>query len=156
MDRDRNGQNKRTDEFEQIAVQTRRVTKVTKGAKKFTFSALVVVGNRKGKVGVGIGKAADARTAIDKGARYAKKHLIIVNLKGSTIPHEVNQKLGASRIMLKPAAPGTGLIAGGSIRPVLELAGVKDILSKMMGTNNKISNVYCMIDALSSLKNSKV
>ena len=148
--------NKEKDEFEQIAVQTRRVTKVTKGAKKFTFSALVVVGNRKGKVGVGLGKAGDAKSAIEKGAKYAKRHLVTVNLKGVTIPHRVENKYGAARVLLKPAAPGTGLIAGGSIRPVLELVGILDILSKLNGSSNKVSNVYCTLEALRSLKKSRV
>lgn len=139
-------------EFEEKIVQVNRVSKKTKGGNKIGFSVLMVVGDRKGRVGVGLGKAPDVQSSIRKASSYAKKHLITVPLVGTTIPHETSIKLGAARIIFKPAAPGTGVIAGGSVRAVVEAAGIKDILSKALGTNNKTSNVYATLEALKNLR----
>ena len=132
-----------------------RVAKVMKGGKSLSFSALVVSGDGNGHVGIGIGKAKEVPAAISKGGAKAKKNLIKVPLAGSTIPHEITVKLGAARVLLKPAAPGTGVIAGGSIRAVLEACGVKDILTKSLGTANKINVAKATIYALSQLKDPK-
>lgn len=117
-----------------------------------SFSVLVVVGDRKGRVGAGIGKATDVSTAMQKGSTYAQKHFINVPMRGTTIPHEVRIKLGAARIILKPAPAGSGVIAGGPVRAVVEAAGIKDVVSKILGTNNKISNVYAALEALRRLR----
>lgn len=139
-------------EFEEKVVQVNRVSKKTKGGNRISFSVLTVVGDRKGKVGVGLGRALDVSSAIKKGIRRAKKKMIEVPMKGTTIPHEIRVKRGAAKILLKPAPPGTGVIAGESVRVVVETAGIKDIVSKILGSNNKISNVYATIEALSKLK----
>jgi small subunit ribosomal protein S5 len=138
-------------EFEEKIAQISRVSKKTKGGNKIGFSVLVIVGDRKGKVGVGLGKALDVRGAIRKGIAKAKKELIKVPLKKTTIPYEVRIKKGAARIIIKPAPEGTGLIAGGPVRMVVELAGIKDVVAKILGTNNKASNVYATIEALKRL-----
>lgn len=143
-------------EFEEKIVQVNRVSKKTKGGNKIGFSVLMVVGDRKGRVGVGLGKAPDVQSSIRKASSYAKKHLINVPLQGTTIPHEITIKVGAARMILKPAAPGTGVIAGGSIRAVVEAAGIQDILSKILGTNNKTSNVYATMEALKKLRQPRV
>lgn len=139
-------------EFEEKIVQIKRVSKKTKGGNKFGFTALVVVGNKKGKVGVGLGKANDVSSAIKKAISLAKSDIVEINLKRNTIPHEISKKYKASKIILKPAPPGSGIIAGGSIRPVLELVGIKDISTKMLKSNNKLCNVRCVILALQDLK----
>ena len=139
-------------EFEEKVVQVNRVSKKTKGGNRVKFSALVVVGDRKGRVGIGLGKAADVSTAMHKGIAYAQKRLITVPMKGTTIPHEIKIKLGAARILLKPAPAGSGVIAGGSVRAVVEAAGIRDVIGKILGTNNKISNVYATFEALQRLK----
>lgn len=139
-------------EFEEKIVHIRRVSKKTAGGNKMGFTALVVVGDRKGRVGVGLGKAPDVSSAIRKGSTYAKKHLITVPLINGTIPHEIFIKEGAARIMLKPAPAGSGVIAGGAVRSVVEAAGVLSISSKVLGTNNKASNVQATLLALSRLK----
>ena len=140
-------------EFEEKTVQINRVSKKTKGGNRMNFSVLVVVGDKKGRVGVGLGKAADVASAMRKASSYAQKHLITVATRGTTIPHEVRLKLGAARIMLKPAPAGSGVIAGGPVRAVVEAAGIRDIVSKILGTNNKASNVYATFEALKRLKN---
>lgn len=142
-------------EFEEEVVQINRVSKKTKGGNRIGFSVLVVVGDRKGKVGVGLGKAPEVQSAIQKGTAYAKKHLLTVPIEGTTIPHEVFVKLGAAKVLLKPALPGRGIIAGGAIRTVVSLAGIKDVFSKILGTNNRASNVYAALKALSALKSLK-
>jgi small subunit ribosomal protein S5 len=139
-------------EFEEKVVQVNRVSKKTKGGNKVGFSVLVVVGDRKGRVGVGLGKAGNVQNSILKGVNYAKKHLITVPLRDSTIPHEVLVKRGAAKVLLKPASAGTGVIAGGAVRAVVEAAGIKDILSKVLGTNNRASNVYATLEALGKLR----
>lgn len=139
-------------EFEEKVVQVNRVSKKTKGGNKIGFSVLVVVGDKKGKVGVGLGGAPDVAAAVRKAVSYARKHLISVPMKGTTIPHQVAIKLGAARVMLKPAPAGTGVIAGGAIRAVVEAAGVRDIVAKILGTKNQASNVYATMKALKQFK----
>jgi small subunit ribosomal protein S5 len=129
-------------------VQINRVSKKTKGGNKIGFSALTVVGDRKGRVGVGLGKAPDVSSAIRKGMSHAKKHMIAITIVNGTIPFRIDIKLGAAKIMLKPAPPGSGIIAGGAVRSVVAAAGIKNISSKMLGTENKISNIYATIEAL--------
>ncbi len=138
-------------DFEEKIVQISRVSKKTKGGNKIGFSVLTVVGDRKGKVGVGLGKALDVRGGIIKGISKARKNLIEVPIKGTTIPYEVRMKKGAAKIILKPAPEGTGLIAGGPVRVVVELAGIRDIVAKILGTTNKASNVYVTLAALQKL-----
>src|SRR5216684_6211035 len=133
-------------------VRVNRVAKVVKGGRKFSFSALIVVGDMNGRVGAGIGKAKEVTEAIRKGMEVAKRNMITVPMVGTTIPHEVRLKWGAARIMLKPAAPGTGVISGGAMRAVLEVAGVKDILTKSTGTNNPINTVRATLAALESMR----
>lgn len=139
-------------EFEEKVVQVHRVSKKTKGGNRMGFSVVVVVGDRKGRVGVGLGKAGDVQSSISKGVAYAKKHLITVPMVNSTIPHEVYVKVGAAKIILRPASPGTGVIAGGAVRAVVEAAGIRDVLSKVLGTSNQASNVYATLEALRQMR----
>ena len=140
------------EEFEEVIVNIGRVTKVVKGGRRFRFTALIVVGNRNGRVGFGFGKSKEVPDAIKKAVDDAFKNIIEVKRKGSTIPHDIEVKFNASKILLKPASEGTGVIAGGSTRPVIELAGIKDILTKSLGSNNSANVVRATIKALSMLK----
>ena len=140
------------EEFEEVIVDIGRVTKVVKGGRRFRFTALIVVGNRNGLVGFGYGKAKEVPDAMRKAVDDAFKNIIHVKLKGTTIPHDVEVKYNASRVLLRPASEGTGVIAGGGARPILELAGIKDILTKSLGSNNSANVVRATIKALSMLK----
>ena len=138
--------------LDEKVVQINRVSKVVQGGRRFSFSAVVVVGDGNGNVGAGIGKAGEVPEAIRKGVEDAKKHLIKVPLVGSTIPHEVHRHFGAAKVMLKPASAGTGVIAGGSVRSVVEAAGIRDLLSKAQGSTNPINVVRATMECLAALR----
>nr|ARO91147.1 30S ribosomal protein S5 [Flintiella sanguinaria] len=148
-----NQQKDKSTKWIERAVQIRRVTKVVKGGKKLSFRAIVIVGNKRGEVGVGVGKAADVIGAVKKGVSNAKKHLIEVPLtKYNSIPHKTLGIMGAAQVIMRPSAPGSGVIAGGAVRTVLELSGVNNILAKQLGSSNPLNNARAAINGLTNLK----
>lgn len=142
-------------QYDERVVNIDRVARVVKGGRRFRFRALVVVGDKKGKIGIGIAKGADVQTAITKAVEGAKKNFVTITLYNETIPHEAEAKVGGARILVKPAAPGTGLIAGGVVRTVLEVAGISNALSKSLGSTNKINTAYATMAALTSVEPAK-
>ncbi len=139
-------------EFEEKAIQINRVSKKTKGGNKIGFTALMVVGDKKGRVGVALGKANDVLSAIKQGTRLAKRNFIKIPIYNQTIPHKIIVKFSAAKVLLKPAPKGTGVIAGGPVRAVMEVAGIQNVVSKILGSSNKINNVFATFKALKSLK----
>jgi len=152
--RKKQGKGKEKDSgWEERVVQVKRVTKVVKGGKKLSFRVILVVGNEQGQVGVGVGKASDVIGAVKKGVTDAKKHLVAVPLtKSNSIPHTINGISGAAQVILRPSAPGSGVIAGGSVRTVLELSGVQNILAKQLGSNNTLNNARAVLNGLTQLR----
>lgn len=138
-------------EFEEVVISIDRVARVVKGGRRFRFQALVVVGNKKNKVGVGLAKGADVQAAVAKATDVAKKHLLTIPVVNTTIPHDVEVKVSGAHVLLKPAAPGTGIIAGGVVRAVLSVTGVTNLISKSLGSTNKINIAYATIKALGEL-----
>tara|TARA_Y100000310_G_C20548820_1_gene746984 strand:+ start:367 stop:1041 length:675 start_codon:yes stop_codon:yes gene_type:complete len=149
--RDRKGRRKEPTEFEETTLSVDRVTRVVAGGRRLRFRAVVVVGDKKGRVGLGTGKANEVQTAVQKATKSAKRNMLKVPLNEGTIPHEIDHKFKAARIRLLPASEGTGIIAGGALRVVLEHAGVKNVLSKRYGSSNKLVNAQCVMKALSLL-----
>ncbi len=143
-------------EFDKKSLPIRRVAKVTKGGKRLRFSTVVVVGDHNGKVGVGLGRGVDVRSAVEKGERIATKAMKRIELIGDTIPHEITYKYGAAEVLLRPARTGTGVIAGSSVRTVLELAGIDSVYGKILGTQEPNANAYCTFEALKALRNGRV
>jgi len=143
-------------EFDKKSLPIRRVAKVTKGGKRLRFSTVVVVGDHNGKVGVGLGRGVDVRSAVEKGERIATKAMRRIELIGDTIPHEITYKYGAAEVLLRPARTGTGVIAGSSVRTVLELAGIDSVYGKILGTQEPNANAYCTFEALKALRNGRV
>jgi small subunit ribosomal protein S5 len=148
----REGGDRERSEFDQKVVEVKRVTRVVAGGKRMRFRALVVIGNHKGKVGMGLKKGADVAESVNKAVNAAKKNLIVLPLVNETIPHALNVKYKSSSLMLKPAKPGTGVIAGGAVRSVMDLSGVKNVVCKMLGSNNKVNNVKAVFAAFSKMK----
>ncbi len=139
-------------QFDERVVHIDRVARVVKGGRRFRFRALVVVGDHKGKIGIGIAKGADVTTAITKAVEVAKKHFVHIHIVNGTVPHESEVKVGGARILIKPAVLGTGLIAGGVVRTVLEVAGISNVLSKSLGSSNKINTAYATLAALQAIE----
>ncbi len=147
-DERRNQRDDTPKEFEEVVINIDRVARVVKGGRRFRFKALVVVGNRKDKVGVGVSKGADVQTAIAKATDVAKKHLITIPVVNETIPHDMEVKVSGAQVLIKPAAPGTGIIAGGVVRAVFSVTGIRNLLSKSLGSTNKVNIAYATIEAL--------
>lgn len=154
--RGRRNQKREPREFEQKILELARVTRVTKGGKRMSFRTCLLIGDRKGRVGMGVAKGSDVAISVEKAFRQAKKNLVQVQLVNETVPHPVRAKFGAADIIIKPAPEGTGLKSGGAVRMVLELAGVPNAVTKILGGNNKINNAKAAFDALRSLKETKV
>jgi small subunit ribosomal protein S5 len=150
--RSRRGGPREPQEFEQKIIDLARVTRVMAGGKRMRFRACVAIGNKKGKIGIGLAKGADVTIAVTKAVNKAKKDLVVVPLINETIPHEIRIKSNAAKLLLKPAPKGTGIKAGGAVRVVLELAGVSNVVGKILGTNNKVNNVKALLKALASFK----
>ncbi len=150
--RNQGGYREEKKEFDQRIIDIARVTRVMAGGKRMRFRACVAIGNHKGKIGIGIAKGADVSAAITKAVSKAKKHLVTVTIVNDSIPHIVRQKFGAAHVLLRPAPKGSGVIAGGAIRSMVELAGIKNIVSKMLGSKSKINNVQATVLALKQLK----
>jgi small subunit ribosomal protein S5 len=144
------------EEFEQRILDVARVTRVMKGGKRMSFRVCIVIGDKKGRVGIALGKGADVTLAVNKAVNKAKKNVITVPIVNDTIPHAVLNKFGSAKILIKPASQGRGVIAGGVVRVILDLAGINNITSKILGTNNKVNNAKCTILALKSLRSSTV
>lgn len=139
-------------EFDQKVVEVKRVTRVVAGGKRMRFRALVVIGDHKGRVGIGLKKGVDVSESVNKAVNSAKKNMITLPLVNDTIPHEVKVKYKSSKLIMMPARPGTGVIAGGAVRSVLDMAGVKNVISKMLGSNNKVNNVRAVFEAFKSMR----
>ncbi|MEO5691022.1 MAG: 30S ribosomal protein S5 [Candidatus Saccharimonadales bacterium] len=148
---DRNNAPREEKQFEEIVISIDRVARVVKGGRRFRFKALVVVGDKKGKVGVGVSKGADVQVAVQKATDVAKKSMITVPVQNGSIPHDVEVKLSGARVLLKPASPGTGVIAGGVVRNIIGVTGITDLLSKSLGSSNKVNIAYATLNALKSL-----
>jgi small subunit ribosomal protein S5 len=148
--------NKKRSKYDKKILPIRRVAKVTKGGRRLRFSTVVVVGDRKGSVGVALGRGSDVKSSIDQGERLAIKKMKKVELIGDTIPHEIRFKYGAAKVLLRPARPGTGIIAGSSVRTVLELAGIDNVYGKILGSDEPNANAYCTFQALQKLRKGRV
>ncbi len=138
-------------EFEELVINIDRVSRVVKGGRRFRFKALVVVGNGKTKVGIGVAKGADVQAAIAKATDVAKKHIVNIAINGDTIPHDIEIRFSGAQVLLKPAAPGTGIIAGGAVRTIIGVTGIKNLLTKSLGSTNKVNIAYATVKALESL-----
>ncbi len=154
MARERREQQERG--YDRRTVAIRRVAKVTAGGKRLRFSAVVVAGDRKGSVGVALGRGLDTRSAVSKAERKASQNMVKIELVGDTIPHEIRHKKGAAEVLLRPARPGAGIIAGSSARTVLEMAGIENVYCKQLGSNNLVANTYCTLEALQLLRKDRV
>lgn len=157
QDNQRSRQNRPPEEkiFEEIVINIDRVARVVRGGRRFRFKALVVVGDRKTKVGVGVSKGADVQAAVTKATAVAKKNLLEIPIYKATIPHDVIAKVGGAKVLLKPASPGTGIIAGGAVRAILSVTGIHNILAKSLGSTNKVNTAYATLEALSQLEPQK-
>jgi small subunit ribosomal protein S5 len=160
MQRDNRRNNRRDNrersKYDKKALPIRRVAKVTKGGRRLRFSTVVVVGDRKGSVGVALGRGSDVKSSIDQGERLAIKSMKKIEVVGDTIPHEIEHKYGAAKVLLRPARPGTGIIAGSSVRTVLDLAGIDNVYGKILGSNEPNANAYCTFQALQKLRKGRV